>query len=67
MVVEHMAALTQGLQISRPIIGGVVVKVRSRQRHSGRAKRDGVPRKTQSPAASIAPGALVFIPPSTIA
>jgi hypothetical protein len=29
-VVKHMATLTQGLQISQPVIGGIMVKVRSR-------------------------------------
>ncbi|HEY3621673.1 MAG TPA: hypothetical protein VGL12_04610, partial [Roseiarcus sp.] len=67
MVVKHVAALAQGLQISQPVIGGIMVKVRSRQRHSGCAHSDVVPRKTQSPSASVAPGPLVLIEPSTVA
>ncbi len=34
-VVKHMATLAEGLQISQPVIGGVVVKVRGRQHYSG--------------------------------
>jgi hypothetical protein len=30
-----MATLAKGLQISQPVIGGIMVKVRSRQRHPG--------------------------------
>ena len=69
-VVKHMAALAKGLQISQPIIGGVMVKVRRRQHHPGRANCDVVAtsgKAGQHPSASIAPGPLVFVPPSTIA
>ena len=41
-VVTHMAALAQGFQISQPVIGGIMVKVRSRQRHPGCANGDAV-------------------------
>jgi hypothetical protein len=34
-VVKHMAALAKGLQISQPVIGGIMVKVRSRQHYPG--------------------------------
>jgi hypothetical protein len=71
MVVKHMATLAQGLQISQPVIGGIMVKVRSRQRHPGCANSDVVAHSSseagQGPSASIAPGPFVFIPPSTIA
>ena len=70
-VVKHMATLTQGLQISRPVVGRIMVKVRSRQRHPGCANSDVVAHSSseagQGPSASIAPGPFVFIPPSTIA
>ena len=70
-VVTHMAALAQGFQISQPVIGGIMVKVRSGLRHSGCANCEVVPHSSskagQSPSASIAPGPFVFIPPSTIA
>jgi hypothetical protein len=70
-VVKHMAALAQGPQISQPVIGGIMVNVRKRQRHPSCANSDAVAhllRKAgQSPSASIAPSLLVFIPPSTIA
>ncbi len=69
-VVKHMATLAKGLQISQPVIGGIVVKVRSRQHDPGCPNSDVVanPSKAaQSPSASIAPGPFVFIPPSTIA
>jgi hypothetical protein len=70
-VVKHVATLTQGLQISQPIIGGIMVKVRSRQRYPGCANSYVVAHSSskagQSLSASIAPGPLVFIPPPTIA
>jgi hypothetical protein len=66
-VVKHMATLAQGLQISRPVIGGIMVEVRSRQRHSGCARSDVVSRKSQRPSAPIPPSPLVFIPPSPVA
>jgi hypothetical protein len=70
-VVKHMATLAQGLQISQPVIGGIMVKVRSRQRHPGCANSDVVahsPSKAgQSPSASIAPSPFLFVPPSAIA
>jgi hypothetical protein len=63
-----MASLAKGLQISQSVIGGIVVKVRSRQHHPGRANRDVVGRSSNKAAsASIAPSPFVFIPPSTVA
>ena len=67
-VVKHMATLTQGLQISQPVIGRIMIKVRGRQRHPGFTNSDvagNVPGKAA--AASVAPGPFVVIPPSTIA
>ena len=70
-VVKHMATLAQGLQISQPVIGGIMVKVRSRQRHPGCANSYVVAHSSskagQSASTSIAPGPLVFVPPSTVA
>jgi hypothetical protein len=69
-VVKHMATLAKGLQISQSIIGGIMVKVRSRQRYPGGANSNVVAnsgKAAQSPSASIAPGPFVFIPPSTVA
>jgi hypothetical protein len=67
-IVKHVASLAKGLQISHPIIGGIVVKVRSRQRHPGRANCDVVGRSSnKAVSASIAPSPFVFIPPSTVA
>ena len=70
-VVKHMATLAKSPQISHPIIGGIMVKVRGRQRHPGCANSDvfahSSSKARQSPSASIAPGPFVFIPPSTIA
>jgi hypothetical protein len=34
-VVKHMATLAKGLQISQPVIGRIVVKVRGRQHYPG--------------------------------
>jgi hypothetical protein len=39
-VVKHMATLVQGLQISQPVIGGVMVNVGSGQHYRGRANRE---------------------------
>jgi hypothetical protein len=70
-VVNHMATLAQGLQISQPVIGGIMVKVSGRQRHPGRANNDVVAcsssKAGQSPSAPIAPRPFVFVPPSTVA
>jgi hypothetical protein len=53
-----MATLAQGPQISQPVIGGIMVKVRSRQRHPGCANSDAVAHLSskagQSPSASSA-------------
>ena len=38
-IVKHMATLAKGLQISQPVIGGIMIKVRSRQHYGGRANR----------------------------
>jgi DNA-binding XRE family transcriptional regulator len=70
MVVKHTAALAKGLQISQPVIGGVMVKVRSRKHHRGRANRviaNSTSKAGHRPSASIAPNPFVFAPPSTIA
>jgi hypothetical protein len=42
MVVKHMATLAKGLQISLPVIGRIMVKVRSRQHDPGCANSDVV-------------------------
>jgi hypothetical protein len=64
-VVKHMAALAQGPQISQPVVGGIMVKVRSRQRHPGCANSDLVAHLSskagQCPSASIAPSPFVTI------
>jgi hypothetical protein len=67
-IVKHMATLAKGLQISQPVIGGIMVKVGGGQRYRGRANYD-VAADSPGKAAStcIAPGPFVFIPPSTIA
>jgi len=67
-VVEHMATLAQGLQISQPVIGGVMVKVGSGQHYRGRANCDVAANSSgKAASACIAPGPFVLIPPSTIA
>ena len=70
-IVKHMAALAKGLQIAQPVIGGIMVKVSSRQHYSGCANCNVVANATsktgQGPSASIAPRPFVLIPPSTIA
>ena len=67
-VVKHVAPLAKGLQISQPIIGGIVIKVRSRQHYSGRANCEVAANSSNKAApASIPPSPSVFIPPSTVA
>jgi len=69
-VLKHMATLAKGLQISRPVVGWIMVKVRSRQHYPGCANSDVVANSSkarQSPSASIAPCPFVLIPPSTVA
>ena len=67
-VVNHVAPLAQSLEISRPVVGRVVVKVSSPQHDSGCANRDVVPDSSGKPAsAAIAPSLLGFVPPSPVA
>ena len=67
-VVKHMATLAKGLQISQPVIGGIMVKVGSGQHYRGRANCDVTTNSSgKAASACIALGSLVFIPPSTIA
>jgi hypothetical protein len=67
-IVKHVAPLAKGLQISQPIIGGIVIKVRSRQHYPGRANCEVAANSSNKAAsASIPPSPSVFIPPSTIA
>ena len=64
-VVKHMA---KSLQISQPVVDGIMVKVAGGQHYRGRANCD-VAADSPGKAAStcVAPGPFVFIPPSTIA
>lgn len=41
-VVKHMAPLTKSLQVSQPVVGGIMVKVRGCQRDHGCANSDTV-------------------------
>ena len=66
-VVKHMATLAKGLQISQPVIGGIMVKVGGGQHYRGRAKCDVAANSSEAASACIAPGPFVFIPPSTVA
>jgi hypothetical protein len=69
-IVKHMATLAKGLQIAQPVICGIMIKVRSRQRYPGRANRvvaNSLSKAGHCPSMSIAPSPYVFIPPSTIA
>jgi len=38
-VVQHVAALTEGLEIALPIVAGVVVEMSGGQEHFGRERR----------------------------
>jgi hypothetical protein len=67
-VVKHVATLAKSFQISQPVVGWIMVEVRSRENYPGCANCDVVansPNKAAS--ASIAPSPFVLIPPSTIA
>jgi hypothetical protein len=67
-VVKHMATLAKSLQISHTVIGGIMVKVGSGQHYRGRTNCDVTTNSSgKAASACIAPGPLVFIPPSTIA
>jgi hypothetical protein len=67
-VVNHMAALAERLQVSQPVIGRIMVEVRSRENYPGCPNCDVVANSSNKAAsASIAPRPFVFIPPSTIA
>jgi hypothetical protein len=39
-VMDHVAALTKALEISQPIIGGIMIQVRSGQYNAGGASRN---------------------------
>ena len=66
-VVKHMASLAKRLQISHPVLGGIMVKMRRRQYDSGGANGDVVANSSKAASASIAPCLFLFIPPSTVA
>ena len=69
-VMKHVATLAERLQIAHPIVGWIMVEVRSRQRYLGCADSDAVADSSkagQGPPASIAPGLFLFVPPSAIA
>ena len=68
-VVKHMATLAKGLQISQPVIGGIMVKVAAASTivvvRTATCRRQLAVQGGAS--TCIAPGPFVFIPPSTIA
>jgi hypothetical protein len=67
-VVKHMASLAKRLQISHPVVGGIMVKMRRRQHYPGGANSEVVANSSSKAAStSIPPCPLVFIPPSTVA
>jgi hypothetical protein len=67
-VIKHLATPAQGLQISQPVIGGVMVKVGSGQHYHGRANCDVAANSSgKAASACISLGPFVFIRPSTIA
>ena len=74
-IVKHVAALAERLEVARPIVGWVVIKVGRRQHNMGGADqrltrgigdiKGGGSRQGASLAAT--PAALLFVPPATIA
>jgi hypothetical protein len=67
---DHVAALTKRFEVSRPVVGGIMIKVRRRQHHFCPEDRDGVDRQRktrQGASPSIAPGLSVLVPPSPVA
>jgi hypothetical protein len=69
MIVKHMATLAERLQIAHPVIGGIMVEMRSHQHDLGCADSAVADssKAGHGPSASIAPGLFLFVPPSTIA
>jgi hypothetical protein len=67
-VVKHVATLAERLQISQPVVGWIMVEVRSCENYPGCANCDVVANPSNKAApASIAPSPFVLIPPSTVA
>jgi hypothetical protein len=67
-VVKHVATLAKGLQVSQPVVGWIMIEVRSRESYPGCENCDVVASASNKAAsASIAPSPFVLIPPSTVA
>jgi len=70
-IMQHMAALTEGLEIAPPVIAGVMVEMRGSQEDLGREQRSIAGRIDRQARKSlplpVAPDPVVFIPPATIA
>jgi hypothetical protein len=67
-VMDHVAALAKALQIAQPIVGGIMIQVRSGQHNARGAsgnQRQQV-RPPRPPSMAIAPGPLDGIEPSPI-
>jgi hypothetical protein len=67
-VVKHVAALAEALEITQPVVGGIMIEVRGGQydpRGAPRNHRQQV-RPARPPAMAIAPGLLDGIEPSSV-
>jgi hypothetical protein len=69
-VMDHMAALAKRFQVSRPIVGWIMIKVSGRQRDPGCSNDDVISSWSKAPqraAAPIAPRLAFLVPPSAVA
>lgn len=68
-IMDHVAALTKRFEVSQPVVGGIMIKVRRRQRHFCPENRNGVDTQSkarQGASPSITPGQSVLVPPSPV-
>ena len=71
-IVKHVAALAEGSEVARAVVGRIVVEMRGGQDHSRRPyaglKESGWLRRRapQSSAEAVTPGLLGLVPPATI-
>jgi hypothetical protein len=70
-VMQHVAALTEGFEIARPVVARIVIEMGGRQHHFGRADRAIVRERVrrqawERPAPSAPPCGRLFVPPPAV-
>ncbi len=71
-VVDEMAPLTERLQVPRPILGRIMVEVRTGKHYArlkpgeGRGERSGSRQPPQGAASAGAPDLIVLVPPAPV-